>query len=148
MAKGDKPTLKQKKFAKAYVENGGNATQAALETYNTQAKQAKVIGYQNINKPVVKKTIEELLNKNGLNLEKLTELTTSAIKNNLKNGKPSQAVGADLLKFTYKLHNALPDKTTRIIRENKKIIMDKDYNTLKTELEQTVSLTTELLNDL
>jgi hypothetical protein len=31
-----KPTLKQRRFIKAYVQNGGNATQAAWVAYDTE----------------------------------------------------------------------------------------------------------------
>lgn len=142
------PTLKQRKFAKEYVKNGGNASKAVMEVYNTKKKNAHLIGYQNMKKPVVQKTIQELLNKNGLRLEDLTEITTKAIKHNLQYGKASQAVGADLLKFTYKLHNAIPDKVNHTIKEERKVLVDKDFNTIKEELTQSVSTTQALLNDL
>jgi len=142
------PTLKQRKFAKKYIENGGNASKAVLEVYNVKTTDAKTIGYQNLQKPIVQKTIQELLNKNGLKLEDLTEFTTKAIKHNLTYGKASQAVGADLLKFTYKLHNAIPDKTHRTVKEVKKVFLDKDFNEVKTELEASITTTQALLNDL
>ena len=95
------PTLKQKAFAKKYIEYKGNATKAALETYDVKSNRAHTLGYQNINKPVVQKEINRLLDENGLDLNKLTYLTNDAILNNLENGKASQAVRTDLLKFFY-----------------------------------------------
>lgn len=142
------PTLKQRKFAKEYVKNGGNASKAALEVYDTKKSDSHVIGYQNLQKPVVQKTIQDLLNKSGLKLEDLTEITTKAIKHNLQYGKASQAVGADLLKFTYKLHNAIPDKVTRVVKEERKVLLDKDFNEVKTQLEATITTTSQLLSDL
>lgn len=148
MPKGDKPTLKQRKFAKKYIENGGNASKAIMEVYDVKQQNAKTLGYQNLQKPIVQKTIQELLNKNGLNLEDITGMTTKMITHNMKYGKASQAVASDLLKFTYKLHNAIPDKAHRVVKEERKILVDKDFNVLKEELTQSVSTTNQLLQDL
>lgn len=142
------PTLKQIKFAKEYVKNGGNASKAAYEVYNIKKKNAHTVGYQNINKPVVKRTIQEMLDKNGLKVDELVKMTTKGIKHNLTYGKASQAVGADLLKFVYKLHNVIPEGKQTTTKEIRKVFIDKDFNTVKEELTQSISLTQELLNDL
>jgi phage terminase small subunit len=55
-------TVKQRKFAKEYVANGGNATQAALKVYDTtEYHTAGLIGHENINKPKLKQAIETAL---------------------------------------------------------------------------------------
>lgn len=52
-------SLKQEKFVDAYVENGGNATQAALVAYNTTSRQdAAVIGRENLDRDYVKNVID------------------------------------------------------------------------------------------
>ena len=52
------PSLKQKKFVEAYVENGGNATKAALVAYDTDStKDAANIGTQALKKPHVQDLI-------------------------------------------------------------------------------------------
>ena len=44
-------TVKEKKFVKEYINNGGNATQAALKVYDvTSMGSAKLIGHENITK--------------------------------------------------------------------------------------------------
>ena len=54
-----KPTLKQKKFAKIYVETG-NATEAAMQVYNLKDRVvAKSVGPENLAKPCVIKLIED-----------------------------------------------------------------------------------------
>lgn len=148
MPKGDKPTFKQIKFAKAYIKNQGNASKSALEVYDVKRKDAKTVGYDTLHKPIVQKTIQELLNKNGLKLDDIIAQTTKSIKHNLTYGKASQAVGADLLKFTYKLHNAIPSSKNVTTKEVKKVFLDKDFNEVKTELEASITTTQALLNDL
>ena len=49
---------KQDAFVKAYLLNGGNATKAALDAGYSD-KTASEMGYENLNKPQIKKVIEE-----------------------------------------------------------------------------------------
>ena len=58
MTTKDKLTPKQDKFVKAYLLNGGNATQAAI-TAGYSEKTAQEIGSENLSKPIIKKVIEE-----------------------------------------------------------------------------------------
>ena len=58
--KKDKLTLKQKKFAEYYIQNGGNATQAALDAEYSK-KTATQIGAENLTKPYIQKYIKERL---------------------------------------------------------------------------------------
>lgn len=60
-------TLKQKLFCQHYIKNGYNATQAAISAgYSKNA--AKVLGYETLTKPYVKKYIAETMKET---LEKL-----------------------------------------------------------------------------
>lgn len=53
-------TLKQTKFVKEYIENGGNATQAAQETYQPKNMHtAAVIGSENLRKPDIRQLIDQ-----------------------------------------------------------------------------------------
>lgn len=52
-----KLTAKQDAFVKAYLLNGGNATQAAISAGYSE-KTAKSIGQENLTKPDIKKAIE------------------------------------------------------------------------------------------
>lgn len=53
-----KLTHKQDAFVKAYLLNGGNATQAAI-TAGYSEKTAQQVGSENLLKPVIKKSIQE-----------------------------------------------------------------------------------------
>jgi phage terminase small subunit len=61
MPKGERLTIKQKRFVKEYVKDG-NGTQAALKTYDTDKPEvAAVIADENLKKPNVKEAIEQAL---------------------------------------------------------------------------------------
>ena len=53
-----KLTTKQDKFVKAYLLNGGNATQAAIDAGYSE-KTSQVIGSENLLKPIIKEAIEK-----------------------------------------------------------------------------------------
>ena len=53
-----KLTLKQDKFVKAYLLNGGNATQAAISAGYSK-NTASETGYENLSKPQIKTAIEK-----------------------------------------------------------------------------------------
>lgn len=61
-----KLTPKQDAFVKAYLLNGGNATQAAIKAGYSE-KTAKSIGQENLTKPDVQKAIAEHQKKNDEN---------------------------------------------------------------------------------
>ena len=53
-----KPSLKQVRFAREYVSNGGNATRAAIESgYSPQT--ARGMAHENLSKPQVQELIED-----------------------------------------------------------------------------------------
>jgi len=150
MAKPRKtPTFKQKQFAKAYVENKGNASKAALTAYNVNKAGAKTLGYQQLQKPIVQKEIKDQLDKAGLSLEVLNEYSLDAISNNLKYGKASQAAGISQLQFLYKLHNALPaSKKLTMNLSLKDQVVGKDFDEIKKLLEKQAEVTTALLAEI
>ena len=53
-----KLTIKQDKFVKAYLLNGGNATQAAIDAGYSE-NTAGEMGHENLKKPQIKKAIEK-----------------------------------------------------------------------------------------
>jgi len=57
-----KLTPKQDAFVKAYLLNGGNATQASVDAGYSK-KTAQMIGSENLSKPIIKAAIEEHKNK-------------------------------------------------------------------------------------
>jgi len=59
MTKKRKPTLKQSKFVDEYVANGGNATKAAMVSYDAKNKiDAGNIGTQNMAKPLIQDLVD------------------------------------------------------------------------------------------
>ena len=105
-----KPTLKQRHFIKAYVQNGGNATQAALEAYDTTYDTARVIGCENLTKPNIKQVIDRLMEA----VELSTKDTLRAIKDALgatdRTNHPDHRVRLNAAVLALKLKGAYPQK--------------------------------------
>ena len=71
-------TVKEKKFVQAYIENGGNATQAALKVYDTSSyNSAHVIASENLRKL----TFDHYFQAAGLTDEMIARLITSKVFN-------------------------------------------------------------------
>ncbi len=69
-----KLTLKQTKFIKEYIGNGGNASQAVREAYpNVSESTVGVVGHENLNKPHISQEIRALLEAKGVTLDTLNE---------------------------------------------------------------------------
>lgn len=101
-------TIKERRFVKSYVKTG-NATEAAILSYDTHKRDtAKSLGKQVLDRPIVKEYLKQILDRKGLSLEDLADKMYESIDYNRKMGKGSQAVAADLMKFSYKLHDAIP----------------------------------------
>lgn len=72
-----KLTLKQEQFAHKYIQNGGNATKAALETYDTNDyNTGSQLGHKNLRLPAVRSLVQ--------NKFKKKELTTEYVLSHLK----------------------------------------------------------------
>lgn len=52
-------TIKEKTFVAEMVKTKGNKTQSALAAYNTDKANAPSIGYENSNKPHIRKAIDQ-----------------------------------------------------------------------------------------
>ncbi len=58
---------KQKGFCKTFIENRGNATEAALANYNcSNRKMATVLGSLNLDKPMIQNEIERLMEEKNI----------------------------------------------------------------------------------
>lgn len=67
-------TIKQKKFVKAYVENDGNGTKAALQVYNTTSEDvARSMSAENLAKPSIRDAVDAALIKHGITIEIATQ---------------------------------------------------------------------------
>lgn len=137
-----------KKFAKAYIENGGQVNKAVFEAYPVKDKKnANTLGHALLEKPMVQEEIQRLLNKSGITLDYLNDNVKQAIELNLEQGKPQMGVAADLLKFMYKLHNVIPANKSMNLNYSRKEIINKPYAELKEDLEKMNKLTAKLLVD-
>ena len=143
-----KPTFKQKRFAEEFVKLNGNATQAALRTYNVNDKKvAQAISSENLSKPIVQDEIKEVLNKVGLNLT-----AVSARVRNIAFQEPEKVTDQGVLRaaeMLYKLHGAFPaSKSARLNINLSERYKDYKYQDLLKELKLTRSSTEKLLGDL
>ena len=100
-----KPTFKQKAFAKAYVENKGNGTKAALEAYNPKNPEtANAIASENLHKPIVRQEINRVLREQGVTVKR----AAAAVGDNLDNeDQRTRLRAADM---TLKLLDVYPRK--------------------------------------
>ena len=112
MPKGKKLSVKQKKFVKAYAENGGNATEAALDTYDVKSREvAKSLGYENLQKPNIANEVEKALLANGQDMDSII----GTLREATLSGLGEKASNADTLKgvdMLLKLANAYPEQKT------------------------------------
>lgn len=141
-------TLKQKLFAKKYVNNGGNATKAAFEVYNGNYESAKSQAYQNLRKPEIQKEISKQLDDAGLSLDRLnnvSEKIVSSINPSFIKG----ATGVNHLQFLYKLHNVLPiNKSMHMSLNKTEQLPSKDMIEIKQLLTKMNENTNKILQDL
>lgn len=105
-----KLTTKQDKFVKAYLLNGGNATQAAI-TAGYSKKTAQVIGAENLLKPIIKAEIYKHQKKSDENyiwskadkLKRLESLIVKCSRDDAEKG----AVNASAAISAIKEHNLM-----------------------------------------
>lgn len=145
-------TIKERKFVKKLIETG-NQTKAFELVYNTHSKRRESIrtmAKDVMKRPIVKEYLNEQLNRAGLSLENLNDKLYNAINHNLDNGKPSQAVGGDLLKFSYKLHDAIPSNKTLSAKLSIKAegAQVTDLNALQQQLQDLAKSNEAILNEL
>lgn len=103
-----KLTWKEKEFAKSYVKNKGNATEAALEVYNVKdRKSANKVGYTIANKPKIQKEIAQIMDEAGLSREKVIELVKRATVAGIGE-QPRNSDALRGLEMLTKLHDLYP----------------------------------------
>ena len=113
--KGDKPTkprrptVKQEKFVKEYVANGGNGTQAALKAYDTDDyNTANQIAIENLQKPIVQHELKRLLKGSNITMKRVLGAVSDgldATKGKGEEDHPTRLRAADM---SLKLHGAYP----------------------------------------
>ena len=87
MPKLKRLSTKMKGFCKTFVENKGNATEAALANYNVKNRQmATVLGSIYLDKPMIKNEIERLMEEK--------QITDSVMIDKLKEGMEANVVAS------------------------------------------------------
>ena len=90
-----KLTFKQQAFVRNYIQNDGNGTKAALDSYETSdVHTAHQIAYENLRKPAVIQELKRNLEKLGLTDEFLDESVREIIESGLANKEKSQPADA------------------------------------------------------
>ena len=123
-----KLTLKQDAFVKAYLLNGGNATQAAIDAGYSK-KTAQQVGSENLLKPVIAASIQEHQRKNDSNFiyskdEKL-KLLQKAMKRCSMDDEEKGMLNAPSLIAAIKEHNLMQGDNAPTEVINTDTIIDK-----------------------
>ena len=102
-----RPTPKQQRFIRSYVNNGGNATQAALEAYKTDYATARAIGSETLTKPNIRREIDKLMGGVQLTTKDAIRTVKEALGASTDKGPdwPARLKAADM---TLKLADAYP----------------------------------------
>lgn len=142
------PTFKQSLFAKEYVKNKGNATQAALKVYDADYKNAHTIAMQNIQKPIVQEEIKKEMAKAGLNYETSSNYLKEAIEQGIKSGKATVDTSLRALDMFFKLSNAYPDKIKKSISYSiRDQVVSKNYSETQQFLEHQIKLGQKVIEE-
>lgn len=147
-------TIKQKQFVKRYIENNGNGTQAAMDVYDAKNyNTAHAIAVENLQKPTIKREIEETMEAKGLTNEYISELLREATVA----GLGQKATNSDSLRgieMMLKVKGAFPSKIQQSAhlridyKQEKEELMKMSPSELKEELRKTMERTAELLRDI
>lgn len=144
MPRLNKLSIKQKKFVKRYVETG-NATQAALEVYNTKnPKAGNKLANDNLSNPKVIEEIDKVLAKQGISLE-----TTTSRLHDIANWTPDKVSSDTVLKANIELIKLLKgypeskkviDKRVMRVNLNSKDYKEliQDYKTKNQEIQEII----------
>jgi hypothetical protein len=139
-------SLKNKKFARAYIKNNGDGAKAALETLDAKPQYAKNAALAQLDQPLVQAEIERLLDKAGLDLDTITGNSREIITKGME-AKPTFAAAVGHLEFIYKAHGVSPvNKSLSVKLSGKQQIATQDItqltNDIKTLKEQMDKLLT------
>lgn len=113
-------TLKQTKFVKEYLTNGGNGTKAALAVYGTKdSHTAHQIAYENLRKPAVIQELRRSLESLGLSDEYLDlclrEIIESGVANKSRT-RPADALNA--IEMVNRLKDRFPSQKHLVANVN------------------------------
>jgi hypothetical protein len=127
--------LKQRNFINEYLKNGGNATRAALEVYDTNAKVARSIGSENLAKPNVRNEIERVLG-NGA-IEQALAVTLEALYASTADGKPHWGGRLRAADMIFRLGHAYDRKQPEEVQQEP--IIELDFSNVHPEITKYVA---------
>lgn len=116
-------SLKQEAFVDAYIENGGNASQAALVAYDCTKADAGNIGRQNLDKTYIKEVIDAKVKaiKNEtadkLSQYNLIALALDGTQSDLQDDNPKVREGAR--KFVLEIMKYLSEQEKVVTHDNR-----------------------------
>ena len=149
MPRLNKPSLKMKKFAKAYVENGGNGVQAALASYDADYNNAQKIAHDNLEKPLVIEEINRLLEKTGLTDDQYIATNIKTIIDNGVHVKVTAKEALNALNMLLKVKNAYPKNVNKSMSVRYNYSSDtQSLDKLTEAITQMNNTTASLLEDL
>lgn len=139
-------SIKQKLFVKKYLENNGNATEAAFEVYNVKNRNvAHSIGSENLRKPTIQQAIREALQAKGLTPESISEYLKEAIVS----GLGQKSTNSDALRGIDLYAKLVGGYDQVSIQETYKMKLQRmNSKELQLELEKVHAETTRLIDDL
>lgn len=91
----DKPklTVKEKKFVKEYVSNGGNGTHAVLASYDTtNSNAARAMAPDILARPSVRDAVEKALEKHGITIDAAVAPIAAGLKATNDDGKTDHSI--------------------------------------------------------
>lgn len=143
------PTLKQKQFAREYVANGGNATQAVLQTYNADYNNSKVIASHNLDKPAVIQEIDKILTQLNMNTDSwVADRLKKAVDSGIE-GKATVKDALQAMNMILKVNSSYPVNKSMKMNISLKGKLTEENTSQVIETVKSLSVkSTELIKDL
>lgn len=121
-------TLKQDKFVKEYIANGGNGTQAALQVYDVNSPNPKhvanVIAAENLAKPAVLSRLEQLQQENEERLQsyaKERDAFAAAVQSAMKDLEDPDPKARDSARKFLEVIRPSNNRSQNVTNDNRKV---------------------------
>lgn len=126
VSKPQKPSIKRQRFAKAYVENNGNGTEAILQAgYQVKSRDvARTMASEVLADQNVQEMIRQGFKEAGLTKEKVFQLHSKGVIKAIEQGQPRMSDGFKGIDMLYKLFNWYPQNVKKVQHESIKYVFD------------------------
>ena len=119
MPKGDKLTLKQRKFVKEYIRTGNGSQAVKLAGYNVKSDlSANATASDNLSKPIIQRSIAKVLDQAGLTDDRLADDLDYIIDRAKDSDKITVADALRGLDMSFKLKDKYPAERKQIETKN------------------------------